>query len=396
MVLDLLNKGTELYESELYSLSMLLERGVQSSNSPIPVKLLGKARGLADQILPYSRESKEDVRVVTPENWVQPAISHPGGLLAEFYGHALSKLQQAKEADPNTVAEYVGTFRNMVSGNTYSDELSRVILASFLHFLYSVDSRWTIEEFLPLFDPATDVRRARQCLHGYLSQGRWTESMLTELLRYYELWFPLIGREPDSIRASFCVHLAGIAVYALVHPLDEGWLARFISATTAEVRTAWASQMRLLIRNLDNDAKGHLWTRWLKRYWESRLTGLPLPLDNHESAEMFEWALEMGPVFMEVVDLICQSPYPNLGDSMAYYPIANSDLLKQCPAASLKLLAFLTKNENGRPIYDLNELRNAASVLVELVPGEPAFRGLCDEMARMGVANVADLAAKLV
>jgi hypothetical protein len=185
VVLDLLIKGTELHESELYNLSMLLRTGIQKSNSPIPVKLLDKARLLAGQILPYCRELKEDVRVVASENWVQQAINHPGGQLTEFYVYALSKLQQAKEADPDTVAQYVGTFRNMVSGDTYSDELSRIILASFLHFLYSVDNRWTIDEFLPLFDPATNTRRAQQCLHGYLSQGRWTESMLAELLRYY-------------------------------------------------------------------------------------------------------------------------------------------------------------------------------------------------------------------
>jgi len=220
--------------------------------------------------------------------------------------------------------------------------------------------------------------------------------MLAELLRCYELWFPLISREPDSIRTSFCVHLAGIAVYAFVHPIEEGWLARFLSATTAEVRTAWASQMRMLIRNLNNDAKAHLWTRWLKKYWEDRLTGLPLPLDCHESAEMFEWALEMGPVLPEIVDMICQSPYPNLGDYMAYYPIANSGLLTQYPSAALKLLAFLTSGEYGRAVYDLPDLRRVAEILVELIPGDPAFRGLCDDMARMGVTNVADLAAKLV
>jgi hypothetical protein len=191
------------------------------------------------------------------------------------------------------------------------------------------------------------------------------------------------------------VYLAGIAVYALVHPLEEGWLARFLSATTAEVRTAWASQMRMLIRNLNNDAKAHLWTRWLKKYWDARLTGLPLPLDNHESAEMFKWALEMGPVLPEIVDMICQSPYPYLGHSMAYYPIANSDLLTQHPSAALKLLAFLASGEHGRAVYDLPDLRRAAEILVELIPGDPAFRGLCDDMARIGVTNVADLAAKL-
>ena len=122
---------------------------------------------------------------------------------------------------------------------------------------------------------------------------------------------------------------------------------------------------------------------------------MPLPLDSHESAAMLEWALNLGPVFPEAVDLICAGPHPKLGNSMVYYSIAESELLKQRPEAAAKLLAFLAAGEQGRAIYDLDQLRNAVEKLVALIPSDKLLRPLCDDLARLGVPGVADLVAKL-
>lgn len=145
---------------------------------------------------------------------------------------------------------------------------------------------------------------------------------------------------------------------------------------------------------MDEAAKRNLWERWLKTYWETRLKGIPIPLDPDESREMMEWALDLGPVFPEVVDLICASPYPHLGHSMIYYPIARSELLKQRPEAVAKLLAFLSNGEQRRP-YDLDELENAVEQLIDLIPSYPALRPLCDDLVRLGVSGIARLVAKL-
>jgi hypothetical protein len=114
--------------------------------------------------------------------------------------------------------------------------------------------------------------------------------MLNHLLPYYEGRFSLLKDEPEEIVRGFCSHLAGIATYSLVNPLDQGWLLRFLSTVDAKVRLVWVSQMRFMIQNLDEAATGNLWERWLKRYWEGRLLGMPLPLGSDESAEMIDLA----------------------------------------------------------------------------------------------------------
>ena len=121
--------------------------------------------------------------------------------------------------------------------------------------------------------------------------------MLKHLLGYYERRFPPLRNESNDMLRRFCGHLAGIAIYALVHPLEEGWLLRFLSSVEAKARATWASQMRSGIRNLDDAAKPNLWQRWLRAYWRGRLQGMPVALDSDESGEMLQWARNLGAVF---------------------------------------------------------------------------------------------------
>ena len=80
---------------------------------------------------------------------------------------------------------------------------------------------------------------------------------------------------------------------------------------------------------------------------------------------------------------------------MAYYSIAESELLKLHPEAAAKLLAFLAAGERGRTIYDLDPLSDAVERLITLIPSYRPLRPLCDDLARLGVAGVADLVARL-
>jgi hypothetical protein len=197
------------------------------------------------------------------------------------------------------------------------------------------------------------------------------------------------------MQLAFCRHLAGIAVYSSLNPLEHGWLFRFLSRVKPKIRALWAGEMRPLISGLDNDAKANLWQRWLKIYWQERLEGRPLPLSAEETAEMIEWAPELAPVFPEAVGFICRSPYPEFDQSMAYYGLAKSPLLKEYPDSFAELLYFLAAGEKNRAVYDLDQLYNAVAELVDLIPKHPRLRPLCDELARLGVRDAAELAAKL-
>ncbi len=93
-------------------------------------------------------------------------------------------------------------------------------------------------------DVGLDEKRAKQCWCGYLYWGRWTDSMLGQadilLWRYVSVnWFA-----SERMQRAFCAHLAGIAVYASIHPLDNGWLFRFLVTVSKESREMWADEMR--------------------------------------------------------------------------------------------------------------------------------------------------------
>jgi hypothetical protein len=126
------------------------------------------------------------------------------------------------------------------------------------------------------------------------------------------------------------------------------------------------------------------------------LQGRPTPLTSEETGEMVEWILDLGPVLAEAIDLVCRSPYPRLGNSMLYYQLSESNLVSDHPDDIAKLLLFLTTGENGRPIYDLGQLYTVVDRLVNLTPGNRNLHGLCDQLARLGVAGVRGLASRLV
>jgi uncharacterized protein DUF4020 len=327
-------------------------------------------------------------------DWLGVAINHPAGRLCEFYMHSLSRVQRAKILTPELWATYGGSFLRIVEEHSTAAQLGRVILASQLHFLLYVDQHWTVEHILPLLDAQIDQHRARQCWHGFLYWGRWNDAILPKLLPLYERMFRFVEAEKDDFKRAFCGHLAGIAVYGSIDPLDHGWLFRFLSSVTLETRAVWADQLRTGIQGLDDGAKLSLWQRWLQRYWNERLAGRPLAIAPKESAEMLDWIADLGPVIPEAIELMCRTPFPELSNHMVYYPITKSEFLQRYPDAVADLLAFLTAGEKDRPIYDLDQLYEAVDRLVSLVPNNPRLPRLFDDLARLGASGVSSLVEK--
>jgi Domain of unknown function (DUF4020)/SIR2-like domain len=392
-VLDFLHGSPCLYETLWQSITSLLERGVQSTKAPIPSSLLSRAKDIADGVWVYcARVEAEELG--EQADWFSRAINHSAGHVVEFYVRSLSRLHRDKLLSPDRFDEYKRSLAASVEGASIAAQLARVILASRLHFLFQLDGDWTTKNIFPFLDAKRDVLRARQCWNGFL-YGHWADAMVPGLLPLYEGMFPLIDNEKDDMRRGFCRHLAGIAVYASIHPLQAGWLSRFVAAVKSETRALWADQLHFVIKNLDDPAKLHLWQRWLQTYWQERLQGRPLPLASEETGVMVHWVTDLGPAVTEVIDLLCESPYPQVTHSMMYYQISESPLLKEYPVAFTKLLLFLAKGERGRPIYDLDKLERAVEQIVEVNRRIRQLGPLCDELARLGVWGAASLAAKL-
>ncbi len=394
-ILNVLEASPDIYEAAMQSLISFFYHGIQHNTAAIPDTLIERAKDIADRLWVYI-EKIESAELTDQRNWLLTAINHPAGQLFEFYIHSLSRLERAKLLTEHLKDSYKQTFGAVITEDSLAAQLARILLASQAYFLFNFDLEWTEQNVLPLLDAHLDKEGAKQCWHGYLYWGRSNDSMLAKMLHSYESMFALIENEDEEMQLAFCRHLANIAVYSSFNPLQHGWLFKFLSKVKPKTRALWAGEMRPLIGGLDNDAKANLWQRWLKIYWQERLEGRPLPLSAEETAEMVEWAIELGPVFPDVVELICKSPYPGFDRSMAYYGLVKSELLKEYPDAFAELLYFLAAGEKNRPVYDLDQLYKAVAELVDLIPKHPRLRPLCDELARLGISDAATLAAKLV
>jgi hypothetical protein len=58
--------------------------------------------------------------------------------------------------------------------------------------------------------------------------------------------------------------------------------------------------------------------RWLKDYWEWRISGILAALSSKEMDKMVEWAVFSHSVFPEVVEKIISSPAPSLENTFLY------------------------------------------------------------------------------
>jgi hypothetical protein len=371
------------FKSATYQIATLLENGIRKSEHSIPNSCLQLSFQVSEVLWSDVASSSEAHREKS-EDWLFVAINHPAGILAEFWLHFISRLWN-KEGEKWVAIpeENKALFAEVISGDTYASDLARVVFASHLHFFFSADKSWALGEILPLLDPANDSRRALQCWHGYVGGGRWLETILPNLLPLYEQLFPIIGNESDKMQQRFCEHLAAIACFSSINPVKHGWLKRFLQIVSPELRRKWTSEVLPMLKQLERPKKQEAWNNWLSQYWQSRIQGIPVPLDRAESGEMAEWSLHLEPVFPEVVEKITSSLAPQLERSFIYYELPETELPELYPTPVARLLLYLLR-ESTAPIYDYDRIDNVFEQLILGSVDRHILLDICDALAKGG------------
>jgi hypothetical protein len=381
-VLQLLNSNERIIELCLYEVSNLLEEGTKGTAHDIPMPTIPAAKVVARKA--WAAAERSDRGSEESDDWVFVAINHPAGTLLEFWLRALSKArQQLGDQWKGLPPEDEEFLSRVVSGSSCAAELGRVLIASQLNLLYSLDERWTVQSVVPLFSVSVGLKRAVQAWHGFLTWGGWDDRLLTHLLPKYEEAFPALAASFGKAREQFCNHLAGIALFSKTDPLSHGWLHRFLRVVGEDERVTWASSIRSGLTRMDDSAKSLVWSRWLGRYWKDRLEGVPVPLTQREGAQMVEWSIHLGPAFPEVVERILRTPIPDLQGSFMLTELSESDLRKQFPKAAASLVLYVLKNSAVLP-WDTRWIDPLITELAGLVECKPTVRLVCDELARLG------------
>lgn len=245
---------------------------------------------------------------------------------------------------------------------------------------------------LPLLDWSADALRAVQAWHGFLSWGTWSEALLPDLMPLYERTFPHTQELPQMLRRQLTKHLASIAVYGPGDPVEEGWLTRFLDTVQPVDRANWASDLGFVLRQLEEDAIRDLWSKWLSEYWSLRNQGVPLPPDPEELESMIDWSPNLASVFPEAAERIRDTPLPTIHHSRHLYRrLEQSGYASLYPEAVATLLHLLLPHA-ARPFSNCAQV---GDMFVELVQSSDVphliLNQVCDELARLGCENAAEL-----
>ena len=392
LILSILD-DERLAEHHSHYIADLLQRGEEKEEERIPLGLLGKADSVAQKVWgTLQGEGDKETK-----DWLTRAINHPGGKLAIFWLHALSRTRTGTDQKEEGLPQpYRMRFETIVSEHSEAATLGRVVLASQLGFLFTIDEEWAKENIVPLLDWDRDVQQARQAWDGWLSWGRLSEPLLAELIPLYKKSFSHISSELQGERGRFVQWIVDISLFWMDDPLANGWVPDFLRSAEEQDRINFASLVGSRLMGMKAESKIGLWERWLRGYWEGRNQGIPVPLADGELKEMVEWVGELEPVFPEAVEVICKGRIPQFEHTTLFWRLEKEDtnITTRYPEDLARLLVYLTTGIQ-MPRYFCDELAKLTEKII--TAGAPAaiLRRLCDNLAAIGCVRAGELSSMI-
>ena len=338
-VLHWLGKA-ELYPKHNREIASTLHELVKDGGTPYALNLLPQANKVAVAL--WSRLERNEP-MTEKDDWLQSAINHPAGVLAEFWlkGLVLWRKQQESEATPLN-DEYNVALSYIVQDQHLLGRLGRTVLASQFEFLLAVDEAWTRENVLPLFDTDSDDFQA--AWHGFLIWGILNPAVADAMA---DLFLKAVERIDDNLsskRDRFIKYYISMLAYFAEDPIGQ-WIPAFFQCRSQEAKNHFAEEVGYCLRDLDEAAQREWWQRWLKQYWEHRLQGVPAGavLEDDEVKYMLDWLPHLTAVFSEAVDLAVQMPPVPLQDYWVIHELEEGDLWRSHPEEVAKLLVHWGK-----------------------------------------------------
>ena len=265
------------------------------------------------------------------------------------------------------------------------------MIASQVQYLVALDPTWAIERCVPLFSWAIDAVRAQQAWHGYLGWGRLSEPLFAAMLPHYLESFSRLAHDLAEVRDQFCQRLAAAAVFSSTDPWASGWLPAFVRDADEESRIEWARDVVHLLRDLSNGAQQELWDRWIRRYWEERLTGLPRPFTEDEGGQLLTWALALPNCFADAVSLLEQTPVRiNEHDFFFHDLQERAALLSEHPTPVAQLVRRALSGTAALP-WECAEADGIVRTLLSGGADRGVLSAIVEELGRLGCRSAPEL-----
>ena len=357
---------------------------VKNGGMPYAFALLGEANHLATALRDHVQQDKP---YPTNNNWLMQAINHPAGVLAEYWLQSLFIWRQNQDSLPHALPdEYLTALSGIVQDKTPVGTMGKAVLCRRISFLIAADYVWAKDNLFPLFNNYDNEEEIRAVWYGFIYGGPlnpqvaelMVENFLGSVSRLESI-FP----DPELL-SHFVDRYTTMVVYFVEDPFGE-WIPKFFNNVATSARQDFARSVRAHLQNMDDTRQRQLWERFLKRYWENRLQGVPVPLIKEEIEEMVEWLPCLTSLFPAAVELFERTPGIPLQFHSLVHRISGGDLWRTHPKATGKLLIRLGRATQGERHGDWF----GAKELIEKLPQEKLTEdlktGLNELVARLGL-----------
>ena len=334
----------ELYPKHARDIADALEALVENDGKPYALNLLPQANEIAASLW---RHLDRDVRL-EEVGWLNTAINHPAGVLAQFWLESLSFWRRHQDPSPKVMSdEYREALSGIVQDPTVPGRLGRSILAGQFAFLLAADERWTKENLIPLFGNRDNIADFQAVWDGFLTRGRLYPTVAENLQDAFLEAVQQIDGDLASRRDDFVKYYTTMLGYFAADPL-ETWVPKLLGHGGEKARRRFAFEIGSNLRRMDETRQREWWGRWLKRYWENRLQGVPAPLELGEVETMLGWLPALTAVFPDAVALAVRMPQVPLQHGYGLIDrLGNSDsLVGKHSREVAQLLIFLGRSDS--------------------------------------------------
>lgn len=344
----------------------------------------------ANRIALEARKYLQNIDLMTGTNdWLLKAINHPAGTLAEFWLQSLATWHRNKGAKSDSLFDpYLQELSAIAKDNTLPGVLGKAVLCTRLPFLLSVDYSWSRSHLVPWFTNYRDLDGAQAAWHGFIYGGRLNPQVAEVMTEGFLSTISKLGRVfPDQeLRAYFIERYAATVIFFADDPLVE-WIPKFfLHANTPEDRRQFAWSIGSILQNMEDAQQEQLWQRFLKRYWQNRILGVPPPpLESMEVKAMIDWLPNFTSLFPSAVALAIETPGATLDDNLIIHRIGEKKLWQTHPESTARLLIHLGLAADGSRGWEWHGAREIVDMLLQLEISDASKRGLKDLVARLGL-----------
>ena len=273
------------------------------------------------------------------------ADNHPAGQLARFWLQSIALLKSAQYQSPHAISEdQRETLSEMIADEGIRGIAAKVQLAGNFHLLAQADEEWSLQSLIPMLEPGH-----KDFAHAWegLARSGLFPPQFAEMLR--EPFLMAVGEVNEKLSKSaldgFVAKYSQMVGFFSVGATDH-WVVRLFALKNKDWNISFALEIGRLLNFLDEEQQLEWWQRWLKEYWENRVQGVPLPLDQIETNNMLGWALKLTGVFPEAARIAGRMPLISSTSPVVLAYSVESELPERCPNELAMLIIELGKSNH--------------------------------------------------